>query len=131
MQKFENKMVIAVRKDLKLTSGKLAAQVAHAAVNCALASKKKRPEWFERWYAEGQKKVVVKVASLEELLRLKVEAEDAGLVTSLITDAGLTELPQHHHLPGDRPRPGGHHRQGDGAPGADVGEAAGARSGGG
>ncbi|HUL39159.1 MAG TPA: aminoacyl-tRNA hydrolase, partial [Methanomassiliicoccales archaeon] len=51
------------------------------------------PTWFESWYTEGQKKVVVKVSSLQELLRLKVEAEDAGLVTSLITDAGLTELP--------------------------------------
>jgi PTH2 family peptidyl-tRNA hydrolase len=93
MQKFENKMVIAVRKDLKLSSGKLAVQVAHAAVNCALASKRKKPSWFESWYSEGQKKVVVKVSSLEELLRLKGEAEDAGLITSLITDAGLTELP--------------------------------------
>lgn len=93
MQKFDNKMVIAVRKDLKLSSGKLAAQVAHAAVNCALAAKRKKPDWFDRWYSEGQKKVVVKVASLDELMRLKVAAEDAGLVTSLITDAGLTELP--------------------------------------
>jgi len=93
MQKFDNKMVIAVRKDLKLSSGKLAAQVAHAAVNCALAAKRKKADWFDRWYSEGQKKVVVKVASLDELLRLKVAAEDAGLVTSIITDAGLTELP--------------------------------------
>ncbi|HUL39037.1 MAG TPA: peptidyl-tRNA hydrolase, partial [Methanomassiliicoccales archaeon] len=54
MQKFENKMVIAVRKDLKLSSGKLAAQVAHAAVNCALASKRRKPTWFETWYTEGQ-----------------------------------------------------------------------------
>jgi PTH2 family peptidyl-tRNA hydrolase len=90
---FENKMVIAVRKDLKLTPGKLAAQVAHAAVNCALSSKKRKTEWFDRWYAEGQKKVVVKVNDLKELLELKMAAESAGLVTSLITDAGMTELP--------------------------------------
>lgn len=93
MRTMENKMVIAVRKDLRLSAGKMAAQVAHAAVNCAFASKRRKPDWFERWYDEGQKKVVVKVASLDELLRLKVQAEDAGLVTSLIMDAGLTELP--------------------------------------
>jgi PTH2 family peptidyl-tRNA hydrolase len=87
------KMVIAVRKDLKLSAGKMAAQVAHAAVNCALVAKRRKPEWFDRWHDEGQKKVVVKVANLDELLRLKVVAEDAGLVTSLIADAGLTELP--------------------------------------
>jgi len=91
--RMQYKMVIAVRKDLKLTAGKMAAQVAHAAVNCALQAKRRKPEWFDKWHEEGQKKVVVKVASLEELLRLKVAAEDAGLTTSLITDAGLTELP--------------------------------------
>jgi len=91
--RFNNKMVIAVRKDLRLSPGKLAAQVAHAAVNCALVAKRRQPERFDPWYDEGQKKVVVKVANLQELLELKVAAEDAGLVTSLVTDAGMTELP--------------------------------------
>jgi PTH2 family peptidyl-tRNA hydrolase len=91
--KFEYKMVIAVRKDLKLSPGKLAAQVAHAAVNCALEAKKKRSEWFDPWYREGQKKVVVKVTGLKELFELKEAAEAAGLTTSLIIDAGMTELP--------------------------------------
>ncbi|MBM4237304.1 MAG: peptidyl-tRNA hydrolase [Euryarchaeota archaeon] len=89
----EYKMVIAVRKDLKLSPGKTAAQVAHAAVNCALASKKRKPEWFREWYEEGQKKVVVKVSGLAELFQLKEVAEVEGLVTSLVVDAGLTELP--------------------------------------
>ena len=90
---FENKMVIVVRKDLNLSLGKMAAQVAHAAVNCALSSKKRKPAHFERWYSEGQKKVVLKVQDLTELYLLKQAAEDAGLTTSLITDAGMTELP--------------------------------------
>jgi len=93
MMKMEHKMVIAVRSDLKLTAGKLAAQVAHAAVNCALIAEKKKPDWFKSWHNEGAKKVVVKVAALEELFALKVSAEDAGLITSLIVDAGHTELP--------------------------------------
>ncbi|MGD0057614.1 MAG: peptidyl-tRNA hydrolase Pth2 [Methanomassiliicoccales archaeon] len=89
----EHKMVIAVRSDLKLSSGKMAVQAAHAAVNCALAAEKKEPDWFKRWHEEGAKKVVAKVADLQELFALKVSAEDAGLVTSLIVDAGHTELP--------------------------------------
>ena len=90
---FELKMVIGVRKDLKISPGKMAAQVAHAAVNCALASRKKKPAYFDRWYEEGQKKVVVKIQSLAELYQIKQAAEGLGLVTSLITDAGMTELP--------------------------------------
>ena len=87
------KKVIVVRRDLKLSSGKMAAQVAHAAVNCAFAAKRRTPEWFDRWYSEGQRKVVVKAPSLQELYEVKVAAEDQGLVTSLITDAGMTEVP--------------------------------------
>jgi peptidyl-tRNA hydrolase, PTH2 family len=89
----ETKMIIVVRKDIKLSPGKLAAQVAHAAVNCAFQSKRRDPDGFESWYDEGQKKVVVKVKDLAELFQIKAAAESAGLVTSLITDAGHTELP--------------------------------------
>ncbi|MEM2979536.1 MAG: peptidyl-tRNA hydrolase Pth2 [Methanomassiliicoccales archaeon] len=89
----EYKMVIVVRKDLRLSPGKMAVQVAHAAVNCAIQSMKKRPEWFEKWYDEGQKKVVVKVENLSELYEIKGTAEAIGLITSLVVDAGLTELP--------------------------------------
>lgn len=90
---FNNKMVIVVRWDLKLSAGKMSVQVAHAAVNCALAAKKRTPEWFDRWYSEGQKKVVVKVPTLDDLYPLKVAAEDLRLTTSLIVDAGMTEIP--------------------------------------
>jgi len=86
-------MIIVVRKDIKLSPGKLAAQVAHAAVNCALSAKRKQPDNFDPWYDEGQKKVVVKAKDLEELFSVKAAAESAGLTTSLITDAGHTELP--------------------------------------
>ena len=36
----EISMIIITRKDLKLSSGKLAAQAGHAAVNCALTARK-------------------------------------------------------------------------------------------
>ena len=90
---FSYKMVIAVRWDIRLSAGKMAAQVAHAAVNCAFAAKKKTPDWFERWYSEGQRKVVVKVPNLDDLYALKVQAEGLRLTTSLIADAGMTEIP--------------------------------------
>ena len=93
MSEFRYKMVIAVRRDIKLSQGKMAAQVAHAAVNCAMASKRSSTRWFRAWYDEGQKKVVVKVPTKQEMFDIKATAEAQGLTTSVITDAGLTEVP--------------------------------------
>ncbi len=92
MDDFRNKLVIVVRTDIKLSPGKMAVQVAHAAVTCALESKAKKPRWFKEWYNEGQKKVVVKVKEMEELFFLKEKAKALGITTSLIKDAGKTEV---------------------------------------
>jgi PTH2 family peptidyl-tRNA hydrolase len=89
----EYKLVIVTRDDLKMTPGKLAAQVAHAAVSCALEAKAKKTKWFSAWYREGQRKVVLRAKDVDELRSLKEKAARAGLTVALITDAGLTELP--------------------------------------
>jgi PTH2 family peptidyl-tRNA hydrolase len=89
----EYKLVIVIRDDLKMTVGKLSAQVAHAAVTCALEAKSRKAKWFSEWYREGQRKVVLKAEDLDELLSLKEKAAKAKLPFALITDAGLTELP--------------------------------------
>ncbi len=89
----EYKLVIVVRDDLRMSGGKLAVQVAHAAVSCAVQAKARKAEWFSAWYREGQRKVVVKAKSMEDLLALKDRAARAGIPNELITDAGLTELP--------------------------------------
>ena len=89
----EYKLVIAVRDDLKLSTGKLAVQVAHAAVNCSMVAKKNQTKWYKAWYNEGQKKVVVRGFNLNHLHELKHQAETQKLTTSLIIDAGLTEVP--------------------------------------
>src|SRR5204863_8327 len=56
----DHKLVIAVRSDLELSRGKLAVQVAHAAVMAAFEARTHHRKWFADWWAEGQKKVVVK-----------------------------------------------------------------------
>jgi len=91
----EVKMVIAVRTDIKMSKGKLAVQVAHAAVECVFLCMEdpKCKELLYLWRKQGQKKIVVKVNSLDELLALKSQAEKANIITALIADAGLTELP--------------------------------------
>ena len=93
MVDFKYKLVVVTRQDLKLSAGKLAVQVAHAAVTCALQAKKRDPDNFKQWYEEGQRKVVLKVPDLKTFYELKMQAEDEGLTTSLIQDAGMTEIP--------------------------------------
>lgn len=90
---FEYKLVVVVREDLDLSKGKLAVQVAHASVAAALDAKSRAPKWFSGWLREGQKKVVVRAFSLDELKALQKFAIGLKLPTALIEDAGLTELP--------------------------------------
>lgn len=87
------KLVVVVRDDLRMSGGKLAAQVAHAAVSCALKAKAKNRAWFSDWYGEGQRKVVLRAKDLGELIALRDRAAKARLPHELVTDAGLTELP--------------------------------------
>jgi PTH2 family peptidyl-tRNA hydrolase len=84
------KQVIVVRKDLKLSPGKLAVQVAHASLD---AYRKAGASLRSEWEQEGAKKVVVKVENQEELLKAFSMAKEARLPCSLIKDAGRTELP--------------------------------------
>ncbi len=83
------KQVIVVRADLKLPKGKLAGQVAHAAVEAVFRSEEDN---VKHWHLEGQKKVVVKVKDEKELLAVLQQAKDAKLVAALISDAGLTAI---------------------------------------
>lgn len=104
----EPKQIIAVRKDLKMRKGKLAAQVAHAsmAVILDMMSKKimlhgKMEKWsllmseeseIFKWLHGPFVKIVVGVESEEELMGLYVAAALANIPNALIQDAGRTEF---------------------------------------
>ena len=81
------KQVLVVRADLKLPKGKLASQVAHAAVEAVLRSD---DDAVKHWHVEGQKKVVVKVKDEKELLGVLQKAKQAKLTVVLICDGGHT-----------------------------------------
>src|SRR3989338_4043313 len=83
------KQIILVRNDLKLPKGKLAAQVAHASLEAALKTDRRK---MDSWRADGGKKIVLKVADEKELFKYKQLCEDEALKTALITDAGHTVL---------------------------------------
>ena len=83
------KQIIVMRNDLKISRGKTAAQAAHASVEALeRAGKKAAAAWKE----EGQKKVVLKAANLEELMKIKRECDKAKIACALVSDAGHTEL---------------------------------------
>ena len=86
-------MALIVRKDLKLSTGKLAVQCSHAAVNCSLTAKKTEPRLMERWQSNGGRKICLAINDLESLKLLMGKSKSAGLITHLIKDAGHTELP--------------------------------------
>ena len=79
------KQVIVVRADLKMPPGKLAAQVAHGSIGAFVKSKFK-----SEWLNTGQAKIVLKVSSLQELLKVEEAAGLSGLSTCLIRDEGRT-----------------------------------------
>jgi PTH2 family peptidyl-tRNA hydrolase len=86
------KQVIVVRTDLGMGKGKIAVQVAHASLSAFLEAKRRNPELADAWLSEGQRKIVLKVNSLNELLDVVKKAEDEGLPIAIIEDAGLTQL---------------------------------------
>ncbi|MGY5853497.1 MAG: peptidyl-tRNA hydrolase Pth2 [Candidatus Thorarchaeota archaeon] len=91
-RQFKYKQVIAVRTDLGMTKGKLAVQVAHGAVSASERARITEQALWKSWFREGQKKVVVKVTSEEDLIQLRRDAINLGLTQALIRDAGMTEL---------------------------------------
>jgi PTH2 family peptidyl-tRNA hydrolase len=83
------KQVIIVRDDIAMSVGKTIAQCCHAAVS---AVKKTKKEKFIVWDRHGQKKVVLKVKSLGEMIKIKNKCNKLRITHAMISDAGLTEL---------------------------------------
>ena len=83
------KQVIVVRKELKLGVGKVASQVAHAAIG---AMKKIDDAIVEKWETEGSKKVVLKVDDLRGFKQIESRIKKVGIPYFLVKDAGLTQL---------------------------------------
>lgn len=86
----EVKLAVVVRADLGLGRGKIAAQVAHAAVAAVLANLGQ--DDFAAWLRDGQPKVILKVTTLEQLQDVVRRAQAAGLPIELVHDAGRTQV---------------------------------------
>lgn len=85
------KQVIVVRKDLKLSRGKMSAQVSHASLEAYRLAQKKWPEKVQQWEQGGSKKIVVYVDDKSRLVEL-YESIPRSIPKKLIMDAGHTHL---------------------------------------
>jgi len=92
VKQFGYKQVIVVRAELNLSRGKWCAQAAHASVMATESARRHHRSWYKRWLEEGQRKVVLQVASLEGLRRLKAMADRGGMPSATVEDYGLTEV---------------------------------------
>ena len=96
------KQVIVLRTDLNMRKGKMAAQAAHASMAVLLDAsettengdviKIRCDDNMMTWLSNSFTKIVLGVASEEELLQCYREARNRGIPCSLITDAGATEF---------------------------------------
>jgi peptidyl-tRNA hydrolase, PTH2 family len=84
------KLVLVVRTDLEMGRGKIAAQVAHAAVAATLASL--GGAVFHSWLENGQPKVVLKAPTGELLNDIIGRARTAGVPVQVVHDAGRTQV---------------------------------------
>jgi peptidyl-tRNA hydrolase, PTH2 family len=89
----EYKQVIVVRKDIVMGKGKLAAQVAHAAVLGVEKTRQINQDWLNTWFQTGQAKVVLRVDNLEELIEVEQHARTIHVAAVSVQDSGLTQIP--------------------------------------
>lgn len=85
-------MVMVVNTKLKMEKGKVASQCCHAAVGVFIKSLLKEPKKIDYWQSQGSKKIVLKAADSAQLEKLQILATEKGLSTTLIRDAGLTQI---------------------------------------
>ena len=88
----ELKQIILVRTDLKMGKGKIAAQASHASVIATLQAQRDNKIWYDAWFKQGMKKVVVKIADEEELQHVFQLGAKNKLPRAYINDAGHTQL---------------------------------------
>lgn len=98
------KMVFCVRTDIKMNKGKICSQCCHACLSVyekimkrnsrlkASESGKGTLTYFDLWKKTGQKKIVLKISSLDEMYEIERKAKMENLITSIIIDAGRTQI---------------------------------------
>lgn len=91
------KMVFVVNASLEMGQGKIAAQVAHAAIalhSILLQNESKFGESLLKWFEFGETKIVLKGDTSKHLMELQSLAMNRGIPCYLVQDAGKTQVPK-------------------------------------
>ncbi|KAF0925167.1 hypothetical protein E2562_015586 [Oryza meyeriana var. granulata] len=85
-------LVLVVRQDLKMGTGKIASQCAHAATGLYAELTASNRGLLRQWEQFGQAKIVLTCKNQQEMNRLKETAEHRGIPTFVVADAGRTQV---------------------------------------
>jgi PTH2 family peptidyl-tRNA hydrolase len=88
----EYRLIMGVRNDLKMQKGKVAAQCGHAAVAAYAKALNHCPKTLKKWLRYGGTKIAVRIDSEQELLDLDKKARKMNVLSSIIRDAGQTQV---------------------------------------
>lgn len=86
------KQVIVIRRDLKMSVGKIVAQGCHASQGATEIVMTRNPQYFLGWKKSGRTKIVLGVDSFTEMDHLIQSAIMMGMDLEVIYDAGRTEV---------------------------------------
>lgn len=84
------RQIIVMRNDLNMRKGKMVAQGAHASLKVTLENLDS-PN-VKAWLADSFTKIALRVESEQELKDIYNSAKAAGIICSIILDAGKTEF---------------------------------------
>ena len=83
------KQVIIVRKNIKMTTGKAISQACHGCLGACIVAGGPR---LKAWDEQGTPKIVLRCDSSAEMVAMERAATEMGLPTSLVRDAGRTQV---------------------------------------
>ena len=84
-------MALMIRVDIKMSKGKVLAQISHAVVSATVKAYTST-NIFYKWQADGEKIVILKVPNLKTLFTIINIATRKQVPNGFVVDAGLTEL---------------------------------------
>jgi PTH2 family peptidyl-tRNA hydrolase len=88
----ELKMVLVIRDDLAMSPGKVAAQCVHAALGACRRIGEYDPQRLISWEMSGEATICLRCTSQTHMEALSAAANNAGLPSYVVSDAGRTEV---------------------------------------